>query len=175
MKETVKQSSSLKEMEEKEIQLKLGVTLTPKCFIVPRKNHWAKRIILVFSFIFFDYISTLVFCQASHQEANPYVRIFMENLGIPLGLTLFVVLANLPIYVTLSLDSHIVRIPSKIAAVIEIVLDVIFGWFIAGLHFSGGSSWFWYTPDLTRQVLGAFLYCLMAFLIVKPHKTRYYN
>jgi hypothetical protein len=97
----------------------------------------------------------------------------MEMFGIHLGLTLFVLVANLPVYITLSLDSHAIRLPYRIAIVIEPFVDVIFAWFIAGIHFSGGSSWFWLAPDLTRQAFGALLYMVVAFLLVKPHKPHY--
>jgi hypothetical protein len=123
----------------------------------------------------FDYLSTLVFCGTPNEEANIYVRIFMENLGIPLGLTLFVLVANLPIYMTLTFDSHIVKFPHRVAVIVEIFVDSLFAWFVAGLHLSGGTSWFWNTSELTRQIFGASLYLLMALLFVKPHKPNYDN
>ncbi|MGB9713964.1 MAG: hypothetical protein ACPLZC_03175 [Candidatus Bathyarchaeales archaeon] len=96
----------------------------------------------------------------------------MESFGIPLGLTLFVLIANLPIYVAFCVDSHLVKLPQS-AAVIEVGIDFVFAWFIAGLHFSGGTSWFWIAPDMVRQALGAILYVFAALLFVKPHKPRY--
>ena len=140
-------------------------------FFLPKNNHWLPRICLVFSFILFDYLTTLIFCQAPLQEGNLYARTFMEALGIPLGLTLFVVLANLPIYMTLSFDSHVVRFPFKISLITETLVDVIFGWFLAGLHFSGGTSWFCNAPAWNRHFLGTCLYMVAAFLLVKPHMT----
>jgi hypothetical protein len=157
------------------MQSKLGTMLSPKYLLLPRNNHWLKRTALVFAFILFDYLSTLVFCRAPHEEANLYARICMENFGIPLGLTLFVLVINLPIYITLSLDSHVIRLPSRTAIVIEPFVDTMFAWFVAGLHFSGGASWFWHSPSLMRQVFGAFLYLIIAFLLVKPHKPHYDN
>jgi len=97
----------------------------------------------------------------------------MENFGVPLGLSLFVLVANLPIYITLNLDSHIIRLPFKTAIVTELLVDAMFAWFVAGLHFSAGASWFWHAPDLLRQTLGALLYLVTAFLLVKPHKSCY--
>jgi hypothetical protein len=97
----------------------------------------------------------------------------MENLGVFLGLTLFVLIFNLPIYVTLSLDSHVIRLPSKIAGAFELFVDVVFAWFVAGVHFSGGASWFWCASDLTRQSAGALLYSAMALLLVKPFRPCY--
>jgi hypothetical protein len=143
--------------------------------MLPKNNLWSKRAILVFAFVLFDYLSTLAFCHAPQEEANVLARAFMENLGIIPGLTLFVFASNLPIYVTLSFDSHVVRLPSKIAPLLEVSVDALFAWFVAGAHFNGGSSWFWLTPDLLRQAFGAILYIAMVFLIVKPHKPHYGN
>lgn len=151
---------------------KSGVSFSPKYFFLPKNNHWLKRTLLVFAFIMFDYLSTLVFCRNPYEEANLYARIFMEKFGLPLGLTLFVMVANLPIYITLSLDSHVIRFPFRIAVATETFVDVAFSWFVAGLHFSGAVSWFWCTPNLMQQAFGAFLYLVMAFLFVKPHKPR---
>jgi hypothetical protein len=155
------------------VQSKISVALSPKHFLLPRNNHWLKRTVLLFAFILFDYFSTLVLCRAPYEEANLYARTFMENLGVPLGLTLFVLVASFPIYIILSLDSHVVRFPFGIAAATESFVDAVLAWFVAGLHFSGGSSWFWYAPDLMRQAFGALLYLVTAFLLVKPHKPRY--
>lgn len=157
------------------MQNKLDALISLKNFFVPRNNQWLKRAIVIFAFVFFDYFSTLAFCHIPHQEANLYARIFMENLGIPFGLTLFVLIANLPIYMALSFDSHLVRFPFKIAFIVESTVDVIFSWFIAGLHFGGGTSWFWDAPDLNRQVVGAILYLVIAILFVKPHKLHWEN
>ena len=157
------------------MQSRLRIALSPKHFFLPRNNHWLKRTTLIFTFILFDYLSTLLFCRIPYEEANPYARTFMETFGVPLGLTLFVLVANLPIYMTLSLDSHIITVPFRTAIVIETFVDIIFSWFVAGLHFSGGASWFWHAPGLTPQVFGALLYLTMAFLFVKPHKPRHDN
>jgi hypothetical protein len=102
-----------------------------------------------------------------------YARFFMENMGKFSGLTPFVLAFNLPIYVILSLDSHVVRLPPKIAVAFETFVDIVFAWFVAGLHFGGGTSWFWSAPDAARQVFGAAVYLVLAFLIVRPHRTRY--
>jgi hypothetical protein len=154
-----------------EVQNKTGI-LSLKQFLIPRNNHWSRRTILVFVFILFDYLSTLIFCRIPSEEANVFARSFMENLGIPLGLTLFVLVINLPVYIMLSLDSHIVKISSKTVILAEFFADFIFAWFIAGLHFSGGSSWFWCAPNLMRQIFGALLYLVFAFLFITSHKSR---
>jgi hypothetical protein len=146
----------------------LTLSLSLRDLAVPRNNAWMKRIILAFAFILFDYASTLAFCRNFYEEANPLARLFMENLGIFSGLTLFVLLVNVPIYVTLSVDSHVVKLPSKLAVPFEIFVDIAFAWWIAGVHFVGGSSWFWAAPDLVRQALGTTLYLGAAFVLIKP-------
>jgi hypothetical protein len=158
---------------ERNVQSKPEASFGLKQFFLPKNNHWLRRAMLVFAFILFDYFSTLVFCHSTYEEANLYARAFMDSFGIQAGLTLFIILANLPIYVALSFDSHVVKLPSKIATVIEIAVDAAFAWFVAGLHFSGGTSWFWSVPDLPRQTFGAILYLIIAFLLVKPHKPCY--
>ncbi len=155
------------------MQSNLGTQLDPRHFFWPKNNHWLRRTLLVFVFILFDYFSTLVFCQAPHEEANVLTRTFMYAFGIQAGLTLFVLVANLPIYMALSFDSHAIILPPRIAAAIEISVDALFAWFVAGVHFNGGSSWFWFTSDLTRQAIGTFLYFITAFFIVKPHRPYY--
>ncbi|MEM3596560.1 MAG: hypothetical protein QXJ53_00290 [Candidatus Bathyarchaeia archaeon] len=155
------------------MQSKPCLSISLKSFLLPKNNHWMKRIMLIFGFIAFDYLSTLVFCRASHEEANPYARIFMENFGIPAGLTLFVFVINIPVYALLSFNSHVVRLPPKIASGVETCVDFAFAWFIAGLHFHGGTSWFWQAPDIIRQVFGALIYIVLAFLVVRPHKPHY--
>jgi hypothetical protein len=155
------------------MQKKLGLSLSLKHFIFPKNNHWLKRILMVFSFIFFDYFSTMIFCRVPSEEANVYARLFMESFGVQAGLTIFVLVANLPVYVTLTLDSHLVRFPQKMAVVAEVFTDFVFAWFIAGLHFNGGTSWFWQASSSIRQVLGAVLYLVGAFVFIKPYKPCY--
>jgi len=157
------------------MQSKLGTAVSLKNLVLPRNNHWLKRALLVFTFILFDYFATLAFCRAPYEEANPFARTFMESFGIPLGLTMFVVIMNLPIYVTFTLDSNIVRLPHKVAAVTEPLVDIMFAWFVAGVHFNGGTSWFWHAPELTRQTLGAILYLVTAVILIKSHGSRHGN
>jgi len=115
----------------------------------------------------------MLFCRAPSEEANIYARAFMEVFGIPAGLALFVLTANFPIYMVLSLDSHIVKFPANMAMFVELFTDFVFAWFIAGLHFSGGTSWFWRISDIERQFIGMMLYLCVALIFVKPHKPQY--
>lgn len=132
-------------------------------YLLPKNNSWTKRLCLLFSFIFLDYLVTLIFCSAPVQEANTRARVFMELYGIPLGLTMFNVLLTLPIYMTLSLDSHFVRLPSPWSKTAEFFLDVTFALFIAAPHFNGATSWFWRAPETLRWTLGACIYLIFAF------------
>jgi len=154
------------------MQRKPDLTIYLKRLIMPKNNCWLRRTVLVFAFIVFDYLTTLMFCQIPAEEANPFARAFMESLGIPVGLTLFVAIVNMPIYVTLSLDSNMIKLPRRTTPFAGLFVDAMFAWFVAGTHFSGGTSWFWNVPDLTRQMLGAALYLAFAFSIVRPTRLR---
>jgi hypothetical protein len=155
------------------VQIKLGEAFSLRHFLFPKDNHWRKRVAIVFAFVFFDYVSTLAFCSAPHEEANVYARVFMEIFGILPGLTLFVLIINLPIYVVLSIDSHVIKLPYKFGFLAEIFVDGIFAWYIAGLHFSGGTSWFWCAPDSIRQIIGTAIYFALSILLVKPYKPQF--
>jgi hypothetical protein len=139
-------------------------------YLVPRNNFWLKRIFIVFAFILLDYLVTLILCTTPVEEGNLLARSFMEAYGIPLGLTLFDLIANLPIYIMLSLNSHLINLPPKLLRAGEISVDVVFAWFIAGLHFNGAASWVWFTPDLIRQALGASLYFVIIFALHRRTK-----
>jgi hypothetical protein len=91
----------------------------------------------------------------------------MEVYGIPLGLTFFDLIANFPLYIILSLNSHLINLTPKLARTAETCVDVVFAWFIAGLHFNGAASWVWFAPDIFRQALGASLYFLIIFALHK--------
>jgi hypothetical protein len=134
-------------------------------YLVPRSNFWTKRITVLFAFIFTDYLITLILCTTPAEEGNLLARSFMEAYGIPFGLTFFDFIANLPIYIMLSLNSHLINLPPKLSRIAETLVDIVFAWFIAGLHFNGAASWFWFAPDFLRQTIGAFLYFLIIFAL----------
>jgi len=131
-------------------------------YLVPKNNRWLKRIFIVFGFILLDYFATLAFCTNPAEEANPHLRVFLENYGIVVGLTLFDFLINLPIYLILCFDSHFVSLPARLSKIVEPLIDLILAWFLAGAHFSGATSWFWAAPDLTRQATGFGMYLIVA-------------
>jgi hypothetical protein len=147
-----------------------GMTLEAHLFtsiryLIPKNNFWLKRISILFAFIFLDYLVTLFLCTAPADEGNLLARSFMEAYGILLGLTLFDLVANLPIYLMFSLNSHLVNLPPKLSRIVETSADFAFAWFIAGLHFNGAASWVWFAPDVLRQALGASIYLFIIFFM----------
>lgn len=134
-------------------------------YLIPRNNFWLKRTCLLFAFIFLDYMVTLLLCTSPAEEGNLFARSFMEAYGTPLGLTLFDLVVNLPIYLMLSLNSHLVNLPLRWSKAVETLVDFAFAWFIAGLHFDGATSWIWSAPDILRQALGASTYLFIIFFI----------
>jgi len=132
-----------------------------KC-LIPKNDKGLKRICIVFGFILLDYFATLAFCTNPAEEANPHLRVFLENYGIVVGLTLFDFLINLPIYLILCFDSHFVSLPPRLSKIVEPLVDLILAWFLAGAHFSGATSWFWIAPDLMRQATGFGIYLIIA-------------
>jgi len=134
-------------------------------YLIPKNNFWLKRISLLFTFIFLDYLVTLLLCRAPTDEGNVLARSFMEVYGIPLGLTAFDLIANLPIYLMLSLNSHLANLPPKLSRIAETSADFALAWFIAGLHFNGATSWIWFAPDFLRQALGASIYLVIIFFL----------
>ena len=134
-------------------------------YLVPKNNLWLKRIGILFGFVLLDYLATLIFINSPIEEGNLLVRTFMETYGIFLGLTIFDFLINLPIYLILCLNSHFVTLPTRLSKIVDPIIDVFLAWFVAGNHYSGGTSWFWTAPDLTRQLTGFSIYILIAVVV----------
>jgi hypothetical protein len=133
-------------------------------YLVPKNNIWLKRMCLVFGFILLDYFATLAFCTTPMEEANPHVRFFMDNYGVFWGLTIFDLLINLPIYLILCFNSHVVSLSAHLSKIVDPIVDVFLGWFLAGFHFNGATSWFWTAPDLIRQITGFGIYLFIAMI-----------
>ena len=151
--------------EPRTVALKTNSLFAAMRYLIPRNNFWTKRIAVLFAFVFMDYLVTLTLCTTPLAEGNLLARSFMEAYGIPLGLTLFDFIANFPLYLMFSLNSHLVNLPPKLSKIADVLVDAVFAWFIAGLHFNGAASWFWFAPDFLRQTLGAFLYFLVIFAL----------
>jgi hypothetical protein len=140
-------------------------------YFIPKNNFWLKRLSILFIFIFLDYLVTMLLCTTPNEEGNLIARSFMEAYGIPLGLTFFDLIANLPIYLMLSMNSHLGNLPPKLSRVVETSADLAFAWFIAGLHFNGAASWVWFAPDVLRQTLGASIYLFIIFFLRKSGQS----
>ncbi|MGD2066078.1 MAG: hypothetical protein PVI43_02770 [Candidatus Bathyarchaeota archaeon] len=133
-------------------------------YLLPKNNLWLKRAFILFGFILLDYLATLIFINTPAQEGNLLVRAFMEDYGIILGLTIFDILINIPIYLIICLNSHFVALPSPLSKVVNPIIDVFLAWFVAGYHYSGATSWFWASPDMVRQTVGFSIYLLIYFI-----------
>jgi hypothetical protein len=141
-------------------------------YLVPKNNLWLKRAALLFGFILLDYLVTLVFIKSPIEEGNLLVRTFMQNYGIFLGLTLFDVLINFPIYLIICFNSHFVALPPKFSKIVDPVIDVFLAWFVAGYHYSGATSWFWVSPHLMRQITGFFIYISIFVVVSQASKIQ---
>ncbi|RJS75611.1 hypothetical protein CW712_04130 [Candidatus Bathyarchaeota archaeon] len=131
-------------------------------YLVP-KGVWLKRTILLFAFIFLDYLVTIIFCKTPYAEGNLLARSFMQTYGIVMGLTIFDLLLGIPIYGILCIDSYLIKYTEQHSTKAELAVDLALGWLIAGGHFNGAASWLWNAPHLMRQTLGFMIYLAIAF------------
>jgi len=134
---------------------------------------WLKRTVLIFIFIFFDYIVTIFFCDCPFEEGNVYARTFMLSYGKILGLTIFAFIIALPIYIVFYLDSRFVQLPPNLFTKVNLIIDLAFGWLVAGAHFKGAASWFWPVPQLTAQLVGFIIYEIVALSSFYPFSPVY--
>jgi hypothetical protein len=123
------------------------------------KDIWIFRFAALFSFVLFDSLTTWISISNLVEEGNSFARMFMESLGITLGLILFVGIISCFLFLILCFCRSMFngRSGSAVTAGI-LLLDILLGWFVAGAHFVGGTSWFWIAPDSMRHFLGAGLY-----------------
>lgn len=141
-------------------------------YLVPNNNLWFKRACLLFSFILLDYLATLLFINSPLEEGNLLVRSFMENYGILLGLTIFDILINIPVYLIVCFNSHFVALPSNLSKIVRPIIDVFLAWFVAGYHYSGATSWFWTTSDMMRQLTGFLIYLSITLIVSQASNIR---
>lgn len=123
------------------------------------KDIWVFRFLILLGFASFDSLTTWASISRLAEEGNLFARAFMQTLGIPLGLTLFYSLIAGFLLLILGLCKLMFTGrtgPAASAAVF--ILDVFLAWFVAGAHFVGGTSWFWSTPNLFCNFLGAGIY-----------------
>ena len=129
-------------------------------YLVPQ-GIWLRRTIILFSFIFLDFLITVIFCSHPSAEGNIYARSFMQNYGIAVGLMIFDLLMAIPLYIVLCLDSHLINLPGVFSTVIELLTDLGLGWLVAGAHFDGALSWLWGAPGIIGQTIGLIIYELV--------------
>jgi hypothetical protein len=135
-------------------------------FFAPKNRLWAKRILLVFLFVLFDYAVTVAFCSSPSDEGNLIARGFMEAYGIAFGLALFDFLINVPVYAILCLDSHLPDLPPQWSKIANAFTDFILALFVAGLHFHGGMSWLFVFPNFSASAFGATTYITLAVALI---------
>lgn len=130
------------------------------------QNTWFQKMLLLSAFILLDYIITLLLISYPREEANVLARGFMEALGVPLGLTIFSLLINLPVFLILGLLAFHPKYPwFEGFSFATPGLDIGFAWFVAGTHFSGALSWIVGGPSILYQLTGAALYLDVLFIL----------
>ena len=126
------------------------------------KNIWTIRFVLLLSFVLFDFLTTFFIISDINQEGNLLAKAAMNAFGIHLGLSLFsLYVSSFLLLIILSCRGLLPNQKNKLTFTLFVVLDFCFGWFIAGSHFVGGTSWFLNASPLLRQVLGFTVYFLL--------------
>jgi hypothetical protein len=121
----------------------------------------------LFGFVLFDLLITWISVSSPIEEANVLVRAFMSSFGVYPGLALFgCFIMGFLFFILYFCKVLLVNMGKWASLIMSLTLDVCFGWFVAGVHFAGGTSWFWFAPDLVRHCLGAGLYLLVLYLFV---------
>lgn len=131
------------------------------------RDIWIYRFLLLLTFVLFDVLATSVSISGPIDEGNMLTRIFMNSLGVYLGLAFFGLFIAGFLFFTVAVCRLLVVNCGKLASTISsFVIDGCFSWFVAGVHFVGGTSWFWFAPDMLRHCLGAGLYLLALYLFM---------
>lgn len=137
------------------------------------RNVWSQRMLLLALFILLDYITTLLLVSYPSEEANVFARSFMDLFGVVIGLTIFSLVVNLPLFLILGLLAYYPRRLSFAASSFATPgLDIAFAWFVAGAHFSGALSWVMAGPSLLYQITGAVLYLDILFVVSIKRRQR---
>ena len=120
---------------------------------------WTARFFVLQSFVVFDLLVTWLSLSSLVEEGNIFARAFMGILGVPSGLVLFSGIVTLVLLLILWFCSHMFDNTCGMMKTVGIIaLDFSLAWFVAGVHFVGGTSWFWFAPELLRQFIGAGIY-----------------
>lgn len=139
-----------------------------------KKDIWVSRFLVLSGFALFDFLVTWVSVTRPIEEGNMLARTFMEFFGIYLGLAIFgFFIAGFLFSILYSCKLLFASKGRWTSLIGSFAVDVCFGWFVAGGHFVGGTSWFWLAPDLVRHCLGAGLYLLMLSLfLARPFRKK---
>ena len=137
------------------------------------RNVWSQRMLLLALFILLDYITTLLLVSYPTEEANVFARSFMDLFGVAIGLTIFSLVVNLPLFLILGLLAYCPRYLSFAKSPFATPgLDIAFAWFVAGTHFNGALSWIVNGPSLLYQITGAALYLGIFFVVSIESRQR---
>lgn len=138
------------------------------------KDTWILRFLILLGFVMFDFLATWTSISYPLEENNALARASMGFFGVYLGLALFGFFIASLLFLILCFCRSLFSGRTKLASLVgSLIIDFCFGWFIAGVHFVGGTSWFWLAPDLIRHCLGAGLYLLVLYLLLA--KTTWKN
>jgi hypothetical protein len=116
--------------------------------LIPSRD-WRLRVLVVYVFIFQDYLMTGAFCRDIADEANWLLRTFMLAFNnIPVGLLVFGISFYGPVYAVLCLLTNHDWTGLRGQSLFELLserrrplFDVAFGLGVASRHFEGGMSW----------------------------------
>ena len=116
--------------------------------LLPSRD-WRLRVLVVYVFIFQDYLMTGVFCRDIADEANWLLRTFMLTFNsVQVGLLVFGLSFYGPVYAVLCLLTNHDWTGLRSQSLFELLserrrplFDVAFGLGVASRHFEGGMSW----------------------------------
>jgi hypothetical protein len=136
-------------------------------------NLWRVRFSILFGFVVFDLLSTRFFITALAEEGNSYARFLMQTFGISAGLILFSMAIAGILALILYLSKFVTtNRKGSTALIIVLALDIGFAWCVAGMHFIGGTSWFWLAPEFIRGLMGAGLYLTILYSVLLAVNAR---
>ena len=132
-----------------------------------KKDVWTYRFIILLGFLLFDLTTTLVSISSPSQEGNALARTSMMHFGTHFGLVLFGFFIVTFLVIILWFCKFLFSGKDKWTFFVGIfVVDVSLGWFIAGVHFVGATSWFCFSSEFLRHCLGTSIYFLTLYLLI---------
>ncbi len=123
------------------------------------KAPWATRFLILQGFIVFDLSLTWLSISSLAEESNIIARGLMQVIGPWSGLILFSGIITGVLFLVLLFCSHMFdNVNGLVKSAGTIALDFGLAWFVAGVHFAGGTSWCWLAPQFLRHLIGANIY-----------------